>query len=135
MTNKFVIKNLEELNKFSEKFAKRLKGNEIILLKGDLGAGKTTFTKYLLKHLNIDDDVVSPTFTIMNSYQGKFDIYHIDMYRVDNFDISDLVDKGLIIIEWPKEEKFLNYKVPVYIIRIDVLDNESRIFEVQEISP
>lgn len=133
MTNEIIIKNLDELEKFAKEFSKNLKGNEIILLEGDLGAGKTTFTKYLLKHLGVEEDVVSPTFTIMNEYDGKFNVYHIDMYRIDRFDISDIVGRGIIIIEWPKDEEYSSYGVDVYKISIDILE-DSRVFKVERLS-
>lgn len=132
MANKFVIANLEELDMFAQEFARNLKGNEIILLEGELGSGKTTFTKYLLKHLGVSDDVVSPTFTLMNEYRGKFDVYHIDMYRVDSFDISDIACKGLIIIEWPKGN-YSGYGCPVFRISISLKD-DVREFYVEELS-
>lgn len=132
MTNEIIIKDIDELEKFAEEFSKILKGKEIILLRGELGAGKTTFTKYLLKHLDVEDDVVSPTFTIMNEYSGKFNIYHIDMYRIEKFDISDIIGSGVIIIEWPKEEDYILYGVDVYEIWIKVY-GDKRIFKVRKL--
>ncbi len=126
----YKIDNLKSLDSFTKAISEKLKGNEIILLKGDLGAGKTTFTKYLLKNLGVMEDVTSPTFTIMNHYETpKFDIYHIDMYRVEDFDISDLLGKGLIIIEWPKN---LNDNLENMVdIKINVDEYDSRIFEIK----
>ena len=63
------------------KFAKSLKGDEIIIITGELGAGKTHFIKGIAEHFDIDSrDVNSPTFTIMNIYYGKLTIYHLDLY-------------------------------------------------------
>lgn len=121
-----LIKDLKDLDEFAKSFAQRLKGDEIILLEGDLGAGKTTFTKFLLKYLGVKEDVTSPTFGIMNEYEGRdFNIYHIDMYRIDKFDLSDIIGKGLIIIEWPKEKIEYNN---VYSIKIEPLENDERLF-------
>ena len=129
---RIIIKNLEELDKLTKEIAKNLKGNEIILLEGDLGAGKTTFTKYLLKNLGVDEHITSPTFTIMNQYESpNFDIYHIDMYRVNGIDISDLIGKGLIIIEWSKFEVRCD-GCKVIKINIETLEDDSRIFEVNQ---
>jgi tRNA threonylcarbamoyladenosine biosynthesis protein TsaE len=129
---RIIIKNLEELDKLTKEIAKNLKGNEIILLEGDLGAGKTTFTKYLLKNLGVDEDITSPTFTVMNQYESSnFDIYHIDMYRVNDIDISELIGNGLIIFEWPKSEiRCDNCKVIK--IKIEPLEDDSRIFEINQ---
>jgi tRNA threonylcarbamoyladenosine biosynthesis protein TsaE len=129
---RIIVKNLEELDKLTKEIAKNLKGNEIILLEGDLGAGKTTFTKYLLKNLGVDEHITSPTFTIMNQYESpNFDIYHIDMYRVNDIDISDLIGNGLIIIEWPKSEIRCD-DCKVIKINIEPLEDDSRIFEINQ---
>jgi len=127
MKKKIIINNLQELEDFANKVAKCLKGDELLLLEGNLAAGKTTFTKYIAKNFGIDDyEVVSPTFNIMNIYEGRqFDIYHIDLYRVDDFDITDFIGKGLIIIEWPKED-YTKYTKKQIKLSFNVLDNERR---------
>jgi tRNA threonylcarbamoyladenosine biosynthesis protein TsaE len=126
---KILIKDLRDLNEFTKVFSQKLKGDEVILLEGDLGSGKTTFTKYLLKHLGVEEDITSPTFSIMNEYEGKdFNIYHIDMYRIDSFDLSDILGKGLIIIEWPKED--IQYD-KIHHIRIEPLEDDKRLLIIK----
>ncbi|MBF0489442.1 MAG: tRNA (adenosine(37)-N6)-threonylcarbamoyltransferase complex ATPase subunit type 1 TsaE [Candidatus Omnitrophica bacterium] len=91
-------------------FAKTLKAGDVLLLEGDLGAGKTTFVKGLAKGLKAKvKDVVSPTFVLMNIYQGQMPIYHFDLYRLEKpEEIASLnVDEylqsdGIAVIEWPK---------------------------------
>jgi len=83
--------------------SKELKGTEIICLKGELGAGKTTFVRGLAKGLGIKEgyQVRSPTFTLVNEYpteRGK--LIHIDLYRVPDFDWSQFVGEGILVIEW-----------------------------------
>lgn len=100
----------EETFKTGAGIGKNLRGREIILLSGELGAGKTLFTKGIAAAVDVDpDEVVSPTFTIMNRYEGKFVIFHIDLYRlgenlkrITNYlpEIDDNIDEGVIIIEW-----------------------------------
>ena len=122
---KVYIKDLNELYEFAKKFSKCLKGNELILLYGDLSAGKTTFTKALVSSIDksLEDEVNSPTFTVMNIYEtDKFPIYHIDLYRVKEFDISDIVGQGLIIVEWADFQDFSEYEVPKIEIKISIKD-------------
>ncbi|RUM48699.1 MAG: tRNA (adenosine(37)-N6)-threonylcarbamoyltransferase complex ATPase subunit type 1 TsaE [Hydrogenothermus sp.] len=126
------IKDLEDLYNFAKEFSKCLKGNELILLYGDLSAGKTTFTKALVSSIykSLENEVNSPTFTVMNVYETpKFPIYHIDLYRVKEFDISDIVGNGLIIVEWANFQDFSGYDTPKIEIKIE-LKNDRRIFYI-----
>lgn len=75
----YFSKSVQDTYEIASDFASLLKGGEVILLNGDLGAGKTTFTKGLAKALGIEDVVTSPTFTFMKEYHGKFDLYHFDI--------------------------------------------------------
>lgn len=79
---KFLSDGEETTLSFAEKFASSLKGGEIILLDGRLGAGKTVFVKGIAKGLDIDEEVTSPTFTLMNEYQGRLNLVHMDVYRL-----------------------------------------------------
>jgi tRNA threonylcarbamoyladenosine biosynthesis protein TsaE len=95
--------DLEGLKQLAEKLAKKLKGNEVIFLIGDLGAGKTTFTKFLVEALKPkgEYEVRSPTFTVLNEYPTeKGIVYHADLYRVKNFDFTDFEGSGILLIEW-----------------------------------
>jgi len=79
------VENLKSMLKLAKDFAKTLAGGEVVLLGGDLGAGKTTFTKAVLKNLGVKGEITSPTFTIMKEYNSKkFKIYHFDMYRLSS---------------------------------------------------
>jgi len=94
--------------------ADTLIGGEIILLNGQLGAGKTTFTKGLAQALGIEKTVKSPTFTIMKSYQGRLKLNHFDMYRLQNeadaqelgFDEVMGDNLAVCVIEWNKLDSF-----------------------------
>lgn len=99
--------NLERFNEFASSFASKLQGGEIIVLSSDLGGGKTTFTKALVKELGYSENVTSPTFTIVNEYKAKFDIFHYDFYRLTEPGImaNELVENSndknnIVIIEW-----------------------------------
>ena len=112
---KILSKSVSQTEKIANALAKNSKGTEIIALYGDLGAGKTCFTKGLTKALKVNtDDVHSPTFTLLNEYNGKYKIYHFDMYRINSFEelyslgFFDFIENGIIITEWSENiDKFL----------------------------
>lgn len=105
----FTIKSIDDWQEIVDKIVPELKHN-ILLLKGNLGAGKTTFTQFLMKKLGSGDEVSSPTYSIVNEYntqQGK--VFHFDLYRLKNIDevydigIEEYLDNAfLCIIEWPE---------------------------------
>lgn len=108
------VKSVEQTYALAEKFAKTLDGGEVVLLEGDLGAGKTTFTKGLAKALGVKEEVTSPTFTILNVYEdGRVKLNHLDMYRVESANelaelgIEECFDEDAVtVIEWNKFEHF-----------------------------
>ena len=97
--------NLEETHALGKKIGSLVKENMVILLNGDLGAGKTTLTQGIAKGLGITRNVTSPTFNILKIYYGRMTLYHIDAYRLEGlhqelgFD-EFLHDDGLTVIEW-----------------------------------
>ena len=108
-----IIKSLEQLNSLSEKVADYLKAKDCIFLIGDIGVGKTTFTRYLINYLQKKEglkttEVLSPTFNLLYEYDlKKFKIMHYDLYRLKNE--KELITLGIFqenenaikIIEWP----------------------------------
>ncbi|AYG02020.1 tRNA (adenosine(37)-N6)-threonylcarbamoyltransferase complex ATPase subunit type 1 TsaE [Lactococcus allomyrinae] len=91
--------------KFAEKLGRLLKAQDVIVLTGELGAGKTTFTKGLALGLDIHQMVKSPTYTIVRELEGRLPLYHMDVYRIgddpDSFDLDDyLFGEGVSVIEW-----------------------------------
>lgn len=103
---KFLSKSYTETEEIASKFARTLKGTEIIAMFGGLGAGKTAFTRGLARGLGIDDGVSSPTFALVHEYDGKFPVYHFDMYRINSFDdlyttgFFDYMGNGIMVVEW-----------------------------------
>ena len=89
--NKFTNSE-EETILFAENFARNLKSGDVVLLSGELGSGKTTFIKGIARAIGIDqDEIKSPSFVIMNLYEGRIPLYHFDLYRLENNeDINDL---------------------------------------------
>ncbi|KAF0821544.1 tRNA (adenosine(37)-N6)-threonylcarbamoyltransferase complex ATPase subunit type 1 TsaE [Cytobacillus firmus] len=101
----FISKKPEDTMGFSEKLGSLLQPGDVLALEGDLGAGKTTFTKGLAKGLNITRNVNSPTFTIIKEYHGRYPLYHMDVYRVeDSFEdlgFDEYFDgNGVTVVEW-----------------------------------
>lgn len=95
----------EETQHFAIKLAKRLERGDVITLEGDLGVGKTTFTKGLAKGLNIKSNISSPTFTIIKEYVGRLPLYHMDAYRLEHSDEDIGFEEyfygdGVSVIEW-----------------------------------
>ena len=103
----FVSHSENDTIKFADEFASKLDGHSIIVLSGDLGSGKTKFTEGVLKHFGLEDEISSPTFTIVNEYDAKdFKIFHFDLYRLADVDEfyamggEEYLQNGLCIFEW-----------------------------------
>ena len=103
----YLSKNAEDTLTFAKNFAKDLKKGDVIVLVGDLGSGKTKFTEGVLSFFGIENEISSPTFTIVNEYNTpSVDIYHFDVYRLNNsYDFYNIggdeyFNKGICIIEW-----------------------------------
>lgn len=98
--------NENDLTTFAEKLGRLLQAGDILILTGDLGAGKTTFTKGIARGLGITQMVKSPTFTIVREYNGgRLTLYHMDIYRIgddpDSFDMESYFEAGGVsVIEW-----------------------------------
>ncbi|MBO4108161.1 tRNA (adenosine(37)-N6)-threonylcarbamoyltransferase complex ATPase subunit type 1 TsaE [Streptococcus suis] len=97
--------NEETLVAIGEKLGRALQPNQVLVLSGELGAGKTTFTKGLALGLDIKQMIKSPTYTIVREYEGRLPLYHLDVYRIgddpDSIDLDDfLYGNGVTVIEW-----------------------------------
>ncbi len=120
--SKSYIKTVE----YGKKFGKSLKGGEVILLSGELGSGKTSFTKGIAMGLDIEESVTSPSFAIMNIYQGKICLYHFDFYRIeDDSEMENLLEdyiyrkEGVSVIEWGEKiidrlSRFISIAFEIY---------------------
>lgn len=106
MIKTYVTKNNNETVAVGKIIGEHLKPGDVVLLQGDLSAGKTTFTKGIGEALEIKKIINSPTFTIVKTYQGKYPLYHLDLYRLDgineDFDLEEYIGTdGIAVIEWP----------------------------------
>ncbi|MDE6869003.1 MAG: tRNA (adenosine(37)-N6)-threonylcarbamoyltransferase complex ATPase subunit type 1 TsaE [Clostridia bacterium] len=113
--------------KFGERYAKSLKGGDVVLLGGEMGAGKTVFAKGVAKGLGIKDEVLSPTYAYMNDYGGK--LYHFDCYRLKNGEQAEglgLCDyfyaDGVCLIEWAEN---ISSVLPEKVKRVEIQKTES----------
>lgn len=119
-TGEFLSNNEQETFDLGVRIGEQLRGGEILLLNGSLGAGKTIFVKGIAHALDVDeDDVSSPSFTLVNPYQGRLLLYHIDLYRLDEgasaahaVDLDELLsdEEAVTIIEWA--ERMGKYPLP-----------------------
>ena len=129
----FYSQSEQQTEQIAEKLAHTLQGTEMIAMFGGLGAGKTAFTRGLARGLGIDDGVSSPTFALVHEYEGRYMLYHFDMYRIGSYDdlystgFFDYQGQGVMIIEWSENiESFLpEERINITIKRIS--DNEREI--------
>ena len=100
-----MIMNEIDMKKFAQKLGEQLQAGDVIVLTGELGSGKTTFTKGIGLGLGIKQMIKSPTYTIVREYEGRLSLYHMDVYRIgddpDSIDLDDyLFNTGVTVIEW-----------------------------------
>ena len=128
-----IINNEKEMLEFASEFAKSLKSNSIVFLHGDLGAGKTTFVRGVLRALNYKGNVKSPTYTLVETYNfNEFDIHHFDLYRLADpeelewIGIRDYFNNNSIsFIEWSEKGQGFLPKADKNIY-IEYSNNDSR---------
>ncbi|MCQ9301623.1 tRNA (adenosine(37)-N6)-threonylcarbamoyltransferase complex ATPase subunit type 1 TsaE [Staphylococcus hyicus] len=129
------IKNLDDLQQFAVNLTARLKSGDVVLLEGDLGAGKTTLSQMVGRLLGVRRTINSPTFNIIKSYQGSNLVFHhMDCYRLENSD-EDLgfeeyfEDDAITFIEW---SQFIQDYLPSHFLRItiNVMDENTRTIDL-----
>lgn len=107
-------RNKRETFRLAEDLARSLSGDEVLLLTGELGAGKTVFAKGLAAGLGVADpnQVCSPSYTLVNVYQGRVPVFHIDLYRlgsgaeIEDLGWEDYLGEGVVIVEWAERLPF-----------------------------
>ena len=135
----FTVTSENDTIKKSIEFAKLINYKGIILLSGELGAGKTTFCRGIIKSLKKNLIVNSPTFTLINEYCiNTQKIYHIDLYRIEEnsfseLPLNDIINEkhSLILIEWG--EKILNYIKNYYLITFNFINTNQRSITIEKI--
>ena len=131
MNDETITSSEEETAAVGARVAGKLKSGDVVLLYGDLGAGKTAFVRGLAEGLGADPgDVSSPTFTLVQEYHGRVMLYHVDLYRLEGSEINDLgleeliVGDGVVAIEWA--ERWTERPDDVIEVRIEDLGEERR---------
>ncbi len=114
MNERFETYTPQETEVFGEKMGRAAKPGQVYCLSGDLGVGKTVFTKGFAKGLDITEHVTSPTFTIINEYEGRLPLYHFDVYRIsceEEMEDTGYEDyfygEGVCLVEWAELVKDL----------------------------
>ena len=133
-----LIYSLNEIDSISQKIFNKLE-NKVVTFKGPMGSGKTTMIKSICRQLGFDDNVSSPTFSIVNSYENSSNeiIFHLDLYRIEK--IEELMDIGIeeyldsgnwCFIEWPEIiDRLLNFKHTQ--IELSILNNFKRRIKIK----
>lgn len=129
------IEGLSEMEALANQLSKHLFPGFVLCLEGDLGAGKTTFTKFLGKGMGITDTINSPTFNILKIYEAELPLYHMDVYRLDgigaDYDLEEYIyGEGVCVIEWyhhildslPEER---------LIMEIDIVSDTARVIRME----
>ena len=130
MEYKFITSSEDETIELAQNFESEKFPNMVICLNGELGSGKTIFTKGFAHAMEITDTITSPTFTIIKEYEGDMSLYHMDVYRLDedssDIGIEEYFDKGgVCIIEWADNIKHILPKNRLD-IKIKVIDENKR---------
>ena len=141
-TDIHICETPQETFDLGEKLGDGFRGGEVVLLSGGLGAGKTLFTKGVLFALDFDvDEVTSPSFTLVNLYRAKFDVYHIDFWRLDNIeDVASAVglneiiedEKAIVIIEWSERLKEIAFPNKIIRVLIEGDGDDARKITIQK---
>jgi len=122
----------DETSAAGEALAPQLSAGDVLLLEGELGAGKTAFVRGLARGLGLQpDDVTSPTFTLIQEYRGPgaLVLYHADLYRlspreVDDLGLGELSEEGILAVEWP--DRWLEPPTAHYRVRIESRGSDER---------
>ncbi len=126
MHEEIICKTEEDMVNLGSRFGKQAKPGMVISLRGSLGAGKTVFARGVARSLGIEEAIVSPTFTLVQEYDGRLPMYHMDLYRITSSEDFEMIggedmlySDGICLIEWseiinemlPRDTIFINIKV------------------------
>lgn len=131
------INSLEELDSVAQTVIDSLEGRTVVAFDAPMGAGKTTLIGRMVRLLGAEDDVTSPTFAIVNQYEGVRTIYHFDMYRIErieealDFGSEEYLSSGeLCLVEWPEKIEAL-LPDDTMVVKIEILSENARRFVIR----
>lgn len=135
---KFMAKNEEDTKKFARELASKLKPKDVVVLTGELGSGKTKFVEGFLSYYGLENEISSPTFTIVNEYnKDNINIYHFDVYRLEDssefYEIGgeEYFENGICLIEWGELIEDALPKNYIHIVfKKDAENEDIRILEI-----
>lgn len=140
---KFHCDSIQDTEKVAEKFAKAVENDgAFVCLHGDIGAGKTAFTRLVCKYLDVKQRVTSPSFVILNEYKsGKLPVYHFDLYRLENEGVSTITDelseysegKILTMVEWAEISPDTEFPFDRLIVSINYMSENEREIKITAI--
>ena len=131
------IESLDELGKVARAVLESLDGRTVVAFDAPMGAGKTTLISRIAAELGCEDDVTSPTFAIVNQYEGERTVFHFDMYHIDrweealDFGSEEYLSSGeLCLVEWPEKIEPLLPEDPM-VVKIEILSDTARRFVIR----
>ncbi|MBO7312423.1 MAG: tRNA (adenosine(37)-N6)-threonylcarbamoyltransferase complex ATPase subunit type 1 TsaE [Alistipes sp.] len=131
------INSLDELDKVAQAVVDSLEGRTVVAFDAPMGAGKTTLIGRIARYLGSEDDTTSPTFAIVNQYEGNRTIFHFDMYRIDrieealDFGTEEYLSSGeLCLVEWPEKIEAL-LPDDTMVVKIEILSDSARRFVIR----
>lgn len=128
-----VTESPAETEAFGESFGKRLRPGDLVLLTGELGAGKTTFVRGVARGIGSSAPVASPTFQLVRMYAGRVQLAHIDLYRIEttselaDLGLDELLDQGAAVVEWGERLDAPN----AALVHLEHLEGDRRVIRVK----
>ncbi|MCH3918740.1 MAG: tRNA (adenosine(37)-N6)-threonylcarbamoyltransferase complex ATPase subunit type 1 TsaE [Spirochaetia bacterium] len=133
----FISNSANETEKLGEKIGDKCTQGLVISLRGSLGAGKTVIAKGIARSLGISEAIVSPTFTLVQEYEGRLPLYHMDLYRLSGDDEFEMIggeemlySKGVTLVEWSEKIDDLLPENTVF-VTLEIQSDQSRKIEIR----
>jgi tRNA threonylcarbamoyladenosine biosynthesis protein TsaE len=134
-----ISKSAQETVELGKRLGNACKSGSVISLRGSLGAGKTVLAKGIAQALEINEAIVSPTFTLIQEYDGKFKLFHMDLYRLSGTDEFEMIGgeemlygKGVTLIEWSEKIQEMLPDSTIY-VDISIMQNQERVITIEGI--